>query len=106
MRYVSKRKETALTINSPHFGNFIKGDVYFDISNPETEGAIGCYFDRTDAVVPEPSHDKQVGYGNPEYKPVSADCLAEVYQAYYENDFECKQSTFECYWVEVLNCSE
>jgi hypothetical protein len=37
---------------------------------------------------------------------VSADCLAEVYQAYYENDFECKQSTFECYWVEVLNCSE
>jgi len=67
MRYKSTREDAAFTVNSSHFGNFIKGNVYFNITNPETEGAVGCYFDGADGVVPEPCDDEEVGYGDPEY---------------------------------------
>lgn len=67
MRYETERKETALAVDFPHFGDFLKGDVNFDISDPETKRTICCNFDGPDRVVPEPSYDEEVGYCDPEY---------------------------------------
>ena len=74
--------------------NLVKGDVDFNVTNPEAEGTIGSHIDRPDQIVPKPCQQNQVGNGDGNDSAVCANrdgCDHE----YYKDRFKDNELDFE-----------